>query len=279
MTTKRIPNGDRNVAADPSHKVAPRPLRTLVMQEMYGPCADSALDELKVLWINRYSLKLDIEHTSELPPYVAPHRRNNHDWDLIVWQRRARATAAGPGQTHTDTTRLDSRTEWLTEWAKEKIDRLVVIDENEAFEKLRTKVSPQGGMNAGNIVAGQEELPARWLTTQRNRGKDAVWIVCDINGAVDANPGWFDTRNECQAHIRAHLDSAETREYGLDSMYEPTRVELERTIQNTGRIWVRVKREYDELDQSEKGYPTREACAAADVGDGLTPKAIERNQT
>ena len=247
------------------------------MQEMYGPSGDEALDRLKQAWAEKYGLKLDIEHTGELPPYRRANLEWDRDWDLIVWQTKVYPAAAGPGRGKADAKRLESRISWLTQWAAEKTDRVVVIEEAEAFEKLHARTEAGGRRQAGMIIAGEEELPAGWLAMQQARATDTAWIVSDINGAVYRKAGWFDARDECQKHIREHIDSEDTREYDLDSMYEPGRITLEKAPGESGVIWVRVKPDYEELDQGEKGYPSREACAEAEGGDGLTPKPIERH--
>ena len=279
MTKKQAPNGERNAAGATERELAPRALRALVMQERYGPAGDEALLLLKQAWADKHGLKLDIEHTGELPPYRRGHENPNLGWDLIVWQTTVQPATAARYPRNTDTAQLESRTSWLAQWAAENSDGLVVIDDAEAVEKLRPRDGAPQGRQTGNIVAGREEVSAQWLEMQRARPREAVWVVCDIVGGVNRKAGWFDARDECQEHIRERIDSAHTREYDLDSMYYPSRVVLEGGPDGAGRIWVRVKPEYEELEQEEKGYPSPEACDAADDGNGLTTRPIERHAT
>lgn len=273
MTNKQSLNGVRSAAIEAHPATAARPLRALAMQEMYGEDADKALAQLRQLWADRHGLKLDIRHTAELPPY----RQDDLYWDLLVWQTTARPADAAPQERRRDAAKLERRTRWLAQWANEWPGRLVVIDDPETFDKVRAIGRTRHEVRLENVIAGDDEPPGGWLAAKRREARDTVWIVVDITGSVPTNTGWFDTRNECAAHIAEHMDSAETREYGLDSMYEPSRIELKPGAHEGGCIWLRIRPPHHELDQDEKAYPSRDACAAAAGGDGLTPTPIERH--
>ena len=201
MTNKQSLNGVRSTAIETHPATAARPLRALVMQEMYGEDADKALAQLRQLWADRHGLKLDIRHTAELPPY----RQDDLYWDLLVWQTTARPADAAPQERRRDAAKLERRTRWLAQWANEWPGRLVVIDDPETFDKVRAIGRTRHEVRLENVIAGDDEPPGGWLAAKRREARDTVWIIVGHHRLGADEHGLVRHQERMRsAHRRAH---------------------------------------------------------------------------